>query len=259
MFPLLGLFVFAFGTIIGSFLNAVLWRLRTGEGVVYGRSYCPCCRHTLAARDLVPVLSYLLLRGKCRYCRKGIHPSYLAVEIVMGTLFVAFAAPLLPLAAINGASLAKLLLEWYFASILVLIFVYDLRYMLIPRSATMWASVIAGIGGLFLGARPIPLAVGFLVGGGVFWLQYVVSKGKWIGGGDISLGALMGLMLGWPRILVALFLAYVSGAFVGVILLLAKKRSWQSQVPFGTFLTAATVVTLLWGDKILAWYLGLTI
>lgn len=259
MLPILGIFVFVFGTIIGSFLNAVLWRLRTGEGFVFGRSYCPCCRHPLAARDLVPVLSYLMLRGKCRYCRKGIHPSYLAVELTMGSLFLAFAAPALSADAITGTVLARLLLEWYFVSILVLVFVYDLRYMLIPRSVTFWASVAAGIGGVLLGANPISLAVGFLVGGGVFWLQYVLSKGKWIGGGDIHLGALMGLMLGWPKILVALFVAYVSGAAVGSALLLAKKTSWQSQVPFGTFLAAATVVALLWGDRILAWYLGLTI
>ncbi len=259
MTPIVSVFVFGFGTIIGSFLNAVLWRLRTGEGFVYGRSYCPCCRHPLAARDLVPVLSYLFLRGKCRYCRKGIHPSYLAVELVMGSLFVAFAAPLLSSGAIGGMALARLLLQWYFAAILVLIFVYDLRYMLIPRSVTMWASAIAFIGGSLLGANPVALAVGFLVGGGVFWLQYVVSKGKWIGGGDIQLGALMGLMLGWPKILVALFLAYVSGAVVGSLLLAAKKTSWQSQVPFGTFLSAATLIALLWGDRMLVWYLGLTI
>ncbi|HTK04307.1 MAG TPA: prepilin peptidase [Candidatus Eisenbacteria bacterium] len=259
MTPLVAIFVFGFGTVIGSFLNAVLWRIRTGEGFVYGRSYCPCCRHTLAAKDLIPVFSYLLLRGRCRYCSKGIHPSYLAVELAMGALFVAFAMPVVSAGLIDGKSLASMLLHWYFAAVLMLIFVYDLRYMLIPRSVTVWAMAVAAAGGLLLGARPLTLAVGFAVGGGVFWLQYAISKGKWIGGGDIQLGALMGLMLGWPLILVALFIAYVSGALFGGVLLASKKTSWQSQIPFGTFLTAATVVTLLWGQPILTWYLGLTI
>lgn len=256
---IVAIFVFGFGTVIGSFLNAVLWRLRTGEGFVYGRSYCPCCRHQLAAKDLVPVLSFLMLRGKCRYCRNGIHPSYLAVELTMGALFVAFAAQPLSAGFIDGQALARLLLQWYFAAVLVLVFVYDLRYMLIPRSVTTWASVAAFIAGSALGMSPLSLAIGFLVGGGVFYLQYVASKGRWIGGGDIHLGALMGLMLGWPLILVALFIAYVGGAAVGTALLVRKKTSWKSQIPFGTFLAAATVVTLLWGELLLDWYLGLVI
>lgn len=259
MTPLVAIFVFAFGTIIGSFLNAVLWRLRTGEGFVYGRSYCPCCRHMLAPKDLIPVLSYVLLRGKCRYCAKGIHPSYLAVELTMGSLFLAFAWPVVSAGLLDGRSLAGMLLSWYFAAVLVLIFVYDLRYMIIPREVTTWAMVAAAAGGLLLGVPWPSLAIGFAVGGGFFWLQHAVSKGKWIGGGDIHLGALMGLMLGWPRILVALFLAYVSGAAIGAALLASKKTSWKSQIPFGTFLAAATIVALLWGDPILAWYLRLTI
>ncbi|HTM68424.1 MAG TPA: prepilin peptidase [Candidatus Binatia bacterium] len=259
MTPLVAIFVFGFGTIIGSFLNAVLWRLRTGEGFVYGRSYCPCCRHMLSARDLVPVLSYVLLRGRCRYCAKGIHPSYLAVELAMGTLFLAFAWPVIAAGLLDGKSLAGLLLSWYFAAVLVLIFVYDLRYMLIPTQVTGWAMGIAAVGGLLLGVPWQSMALGLAIGGGFFWLQHAISKGKWIGGGDIHLGALMGIMLGWPRILVALFLGYVSGAIVGAALLARKKSSWKSQIPFGTFLAAASIVSLLWGDRILAWYLSLTI
>src|SRR5688572_14475775 len=201
MTPLVFIFVFGFGTIIGSFLNAVLWRLRTGEGIARGRSYCPCCHHTLSAKDLIPVLSYLLLRGRCRYCSKGIHPSYLAVELAMGVLYVAFAMPVVSAGLIDGKSLSALLLHWYFASVLMIIFVFDLRYMLIPRSVTVWAMAVAAAGGLLLGMSPIAMAVGFVVGGGIFWLQYVISKGGWIGGGDIQLGALLARMLGWPSIM----------------------------------------------------------
>lgn len=250
---------FVFGTVIGSFLNAVLWRIRTGEGFVRGRSYCPCCRHQLAPQDLVPVMSYVLLRGKCRYCKAGIHPSYLLVELSTGTLFALFAARALGSGYVDGLGLATLLLQWYFVAVLTIIFVYDLKYMLIPRSVTAWASVVAALAGLMLGQRPTALAAGFLVGAGVFYLQYVLSKGKWIGGGDIHLGGLMGLMLAWPLVLVALFIAYVSGAAVGIVLLAQKRTSWKGQIPFGTFLSAATVVTLLWGEQLLAWYLGLAL
>lgn len=259
MTPIAAIAAFLFGTVIGSFLNAVLWRLRTGEGFVRGRSYCPCCRHQLAPQDLIPVMSYLLLRGKCRYCKAGIHPSYLAVELSTGALFALFAAQAFGGGPLDGAALAGLLLRWYFVAVLTIVFVYDLKYMLIPRSVTAWASVVAALAGVALGQRPAMLALGFIVGAGVFYLQYVLSKGRWIGGGDIHLGGLMGLMLSWPLVLVALFIAYVSGAAVGVAMLASKRTSWKGQIPFGTFLSAATVITLLWGDKMLSWYLGLAI
>lgn len=259
MTPLAAIAAFLFGTVIGSFLNAVLWRLRTGEGFVRGRSYCPCCRHQLAPQDLIPVMSYLLLRGKCRYCKAGIHPSYLLIELSTGTLFALFAAQAFAGGPLDGTGLAWLLLRWYFVAVLTIVFVYDLKYMLIPRNVTAWASVVATLAGIALGQRPFALAAGFLVGAGIFYLQYVASKGRWIGGGDIHLGGLMGLMLSWPLVLVALFIAYVSGACVGGALLLSKRTSWKGQIPFGTFLSAATVVTLLWGDKILAWYLRLAL
>jgi leader peptidase (prepilin peptidase)/N-methyltransferase len=257
MMWLLGVFVFIFGTIIGSFLNAVLWRLRTRESIVIGRSHCTTCEHVLAPGDLVPVLSFLLLRGKCRYCKAGIHPSYILVELAVGALFLLFASRAFANGPLDGIGMSRLLLQWYFAAALTLVFVYDLRYMLIPRALTLPATVVAALAGLALGMSPVGMALGMIVGGGIFWLQYVVSKGRWIGGGDISLGVLMGAMLGWPLTLVALFLAYVGGALICSVMLLSRRSVWNSQIPFGTFLSVATLATLLWGAQMLAWYLHL--
>ena len=248
--------IFVFGTVIGSFLNAVIWRLRTGESVVIGRSYCPSCGHTLSPWDLIPAISYLLLRGRCRYCRKSIGAHYLAVEVSTGLLFLALAYLDLAQGPIDQQSLVRLLVHWYFAAILTIIFVYDLRYMMILPKVAVPATIIALGANLALGQSPLLLVASALGAAGFFWFQLVVSRGKWIGGGDIYLGALMGAMLGFPGTLVALFLAYVSGAVVGSLLILARRKTWKSEVPFGTFLAAATAVTLLVGERLVNWYLG---
>jgi prepilin signal peptidase PulO-like enzyme (type II secretory pathway) len=259
MHSILAGFIFFFGTIVGSFLNAVLWRLRTGESFVLGRSYCIVCRHELAAKDLLPILSYLLLGGKCRYCRGRISPSYLLIELATGALFLLAAMRVLPegAAAIGAFDLSRLLLAWYVIAILIIVFVFDLRYMLILRSVTLPATVLAGVANVVLGMGTHDMLFGAIVGAGIFYIQYAASKGRWIGGGDIYLGLFMGAALGWPRILAALFLAYVVGAAVGATLMLFKRASWKTQIPFGTFLAAAAIASLLYGESMLSWYVGL--
>ncbi len=257
MSTLLGFFIFGFGAIVGSFLNVVLWRLRTGESIVVGRSHCPSCRHVLAAVDLVPIASWLALRGRCRYCRTPIDSSYLAVELATGALFALAAWRVLPAASFDGRTLASLLLDWFVLGTLIVVFVYDLRYMLIPRRLTLPAAAIAFAANAALGRSATGLLAGIAIGAGFFWLQYAISRGRWIGGGDIGLGALIGAALGAQGTLLTLFLAYVVGAIVGVALLASRAKSWRSEVPFGTFLSAAAAVALLFGDPIVDWYLHL--
>jgi prepilin signal peptidase PulO-like enzyme (type II secretory pathway) len=129
--------------------------------------------------------------------------------------------------------------------------------MLILRKVTLPATVVAVAANLALGVPLVSLAIGMLIGWGFFMAQILLSKGKWVGGGDAWLGLLMGAILGWPMVVVALFLAYISGALVGSVLLLLRRARMQSQLPFGTFLSAATIVALLVGDRILNWYLTL--
>lgn len=259
--PLVGqAFIFGFGAVIGSFLNAVLWRLRTRESFIFGRSYCPQCRHELAAPDLVPIISYLLLGARCRYCRKPIHPSYILIEASTGTLFLLTAINLIGITgSLDGRLLSRLLLDWYLIAVFVLIFVYDLRYMLILPSVALPAAAVAMVGNVVLGFSPGSLVLGVAITAGFFYLQLVLSRGRWIGGGDVYLGVLMGAALGWSSSLLALFLAYVSGALIGLILIASKRLNLKSQVPFGTFLSAGAVISLLYGDRILSWYLGLSL
>lgn len=261
MTPLALGFIFVFGTVVGSFLNAVIWRLRTQESFLSGRSYCPHCRHTLRPWDLVPVFSYIGLGGKCRYCRKSISIQYALVELFVGLCFTLAAVQIWgetgPI--IGGTALATMLRNWYFIAILTVVFVYDLQYMSILRKVTFPATVLAFAANVALGYGLPSLLLGMFVGWGFFWLQYRVSKGTWVGGGDMQLGLLMGAMLGLKGVLVALLLSYIGGASFGLVLIAMKRATRKTRVPFGTFLSLATIVVLLYGDRLLDWYLSLAV
>lgn len=242
--------VILLGLVVGSFLNAVIYRLHVGVSFMHGRSYCPFCKHDLGFLDLIPLFSFLFLKGKCRYCHKHISWQYPSVEL--------------------GTMIAFLLIFWQFgltpelfvyllySIFLILIFVYDLRYYLILDRVSLPAIGLALILSFFvLEVEIISLFIAGALGGGFFLLQFIVSKGKWIGGGDIRLGLLMGFMLGYPEVLIALFIAYVIGSLFGVTLILSGKKKWSSQVPFGTFLSLATFVSFFIGEYLVNYYLDL--
>lgn len=259
MEPIHQIFIFIFGTVIGSFLNAVVWRLHARESFLSGRSYCPHCNHPLSALDLLPILSFLLLRGRCRHCSVRINHSYLFVELIVGLLFLLSALELMPTgsSAIGLAVLAKLLLYWYAIAVLTVVFVFDLKYMLILRKVTFPAAVLVFLANWALGMEVWRLLVGIAACAGFFYLQRLLSNGRWIGGGDVQLGIFMGALLGFPQVLVAMFIAYLSGSLIGIVLLSAKRKGWKSELPFGTFLAASTVLVMLYGEQILQWYFGL--
>ncbi|MBI4599681.1 prepilin peptidase [Candidatus Uhrbacteria bacterium] len=254
--------IFILGTIIGSFLNAVIWRIHASQSVVRGRSKCVRCTHELSPGDLIPIVSFVLLGGRCRYCKKAISWQYPLVEFGMGILFVLSYAHFF--GSVSGGIVQALLLGsdmgaiaalvrvLVFFAVLTVLFVYDARWGLVPDSVTLPAIPIALLINLFVFSSPwVSLLVAGLVGGGFFTLQYVVSKGVWIGGGDIRLGALMGVMLGFPEILYALFIAYSVGACVAIVLLSLKKKGMKSEMPFGPFLCGATAIMLLYGEQII--------
>lgn len=246
---------FISGLAVGSFINAAEYRMARGvrigrSGGEFERSACPECQEILQARDLVPVLSYIALRGRCRYCGKRISAQYPVVEILTAAVF-GFAAYYYGI-GIEAAYVAV------FGAIFIFLFVFDLKHQLIPDQVTLPAIVLALAGGFF-GMDPLGMLVGGLVGGGFFGLQYLISRGKWIGGGDIRLGLLMGLFLGWQKLLVALFLAYVVGASVGLVLIATKRMTSASKIAFGTFLSASAFVTYVYGDAIIDWYLSLLV
>ena len=143
------------------------------------------------------------------------------------------------------------------SAFLIIVFIYDLKYYLILDVVVIPAAILAFIFNMLLGVNPLSMLLAAVVGGGFFLIQYVVSKGKWIGGGDIRLGFLMGIILGWPQILTALFIAYVLGSLISVGLLLFSKKHMSDKVPFGTFLAIATFLTMLYGQQLVHWYMNL--
>jgi len=252
------LLIFIFGASIGSFLNVIVCRLHSGEKIIWPRSHCPACRQVLNFFDLFPLISFLFLKARCRYCRKKISWQYPLVELGVGLLFVA--AWLVE--ASGGGQTPGLIWflvsrDWLFISFLTIIFVYDWNWSLILDIITIPAMVVVLLVNLLLGVSWLSLLIGALVGFGFFGLQYLISHGKWIGEGDLRLGALLGLMLGWQNIIVALFFAYIIGAVVAVILLLTKLKKKDSLVPFGTFLSIGGIIALFWGERIINWYLQL--
>lgn len=258
---LIYLLIFIFGSIIGSFLNVVICRLPEKRSIIRGRSSCPHCKETIKAYDLIPIISFLFLRGKCRKCKVNISWQYPVVELVTGLLFLLVGIYYNAAGNLNNAFMCR---DLVFTAALVVIFVTDLRYFLIYDAVTVPMMFFAVIMNLVLTSTPENfvivlsyLALAGLVGGGFFYLQYYFSRGAWVGVGDICLGMLMGFMLGWPNVLVALLIAYISGAVISVFLLLVRKKTMKSQVQFGAFLTAATFIVLLYGEKIINWYMSL--
>lgn len=241
-------------------MTAVLWRLRSGESWVRGRSKCPKCKKILGPLELVPLFSWLAQRGRCRGCKATIAWSYPAIELVTALLFVfGYAVRIGQWGAGQVApafALLTLTRDWYAIATLVVVFVFDLTEGLILDRVTLPAIAILSVLSLVLGMPPLTLAIGIAVGAGFFWAQYAISGGRWIGGGDIRLGAVLGALLGWKLLLVALFLAYVSGAAVGLALVAGGRKEWGSRIPFGTFLSVGAIVALFFGEAIVRAYVG---
>lgn len=249
--------LFFIGLAVGSFLNTVCWRLHTGQNLLVSRSHCPGCKKVLAWYDLIPLLSFSLTYGRCRYCGKKISWQYPLVELSTGVLFVlvgwwifegVLVQPLIDYFII-------LLFYYFIVSVLIVIFVYDLKHFIIPDKVIYPAIIIAFgyqlIKGLWLNSL-----IAALLAAGLFLALVLVSYGKWMGLGDVKLACFMGLVLGWPNILAAIIIAFVLGGIVGIILIFAKKKILKSEIPFGPFLSAATLISIFWGEKLINWYLN---
>ncbi|OGY84438.1 MAG: hypothetical protein A3F54_00675 [Candidatus Kerfeldbacteria bacterium RIFCSPHIGHO2_12_FULL_48_17] len=238
---------FVFGACVGSFLNVVALRLPQKKSFTSGRSHCPHCHKTLNWYELIPVLSFIIQGGKCRTCKKQFSWQYPAVEIATGIIFFLCWRNL-------SDSAVVLTLSLVLAALLIIIFLIDLRKFLILDAVTLPAGAVALLFSIAMGRSWLEILTGGLVGAGFFLIQFVLSRGKWIGGGDIRLGAVMGLALGWQGLLIALFIAYICGSIIGIFLLATKKMTRKDQLPFGTFLSAATAVMMIYGASITQWF-----
>ena len=255
---MMALFIFFLGMSVGSFLNVVMLRTYKGQSWL-GRSQCAVCKHVLSARDLIPLFSFFLLKRQCRFCQTPISWQYPLVECFTGFLFLLFF-----LKYTQGWFLSPMQIAFWgtfflrdliFILFLIVLFVYDLKYFFILDRFTIPGIVIALSFNVFLGFSFFSLLSGLVVLSGFFLLQFLFSKGTWVGGGDIRMGALMGSMLGLEQSLVALFLSYLIGALFGIALLLTKKATRKTQIPFGTFLAIGTFLVLFFGHQVIKWYL----
>ncbi len=272
---------FLLGLAVGSFLNSVIFRLETGEGLAFSggkavRSYCRNCGRVLRWFELIPVASFLGLKGRCRTCRTKLSWQYPAVEILAGFLFAATfwlvasggkaSIPIFnsQFSIFNAATLGIVLFYWYVVAVLIVIAVYDLRHYLIPDvviwPALLLAMVYNGVSDLAAiaeGSGKVLAAAEFSrtisgLGSGIgaaafFWAIVAISRGRWLGLGDVKLVAFMGLVLGWPRILPALVAAFWVGAIAGAVLLLTRRKHLKSPIPFGPSLAFGTIAVMLFG------------
>jgi leader peptidase (prepilin peptidase)/N-methyltransferase len=252
--------IFIFGLIIGSFLNCVIWRLYKEESFIVGKSYCPHCRHSLEFLDLFPVLSYLFLGGKCRYCKGKISFQYPLVEIITAIIF-SFTYFFL------GSVISLQLIFWLIImAFLIVIFIFDLKYFIIPDEViypAIFLSIIWLIYSFFIGtigSFEIVLTIITSLGASLFFfLIWYFSKGMAMGFGDVKLALLIGLLLGFPNAIVGLFLGFLLGAIIGLIMVFLKKRGMGSEVPFAPFLIAGLIISFFFGSNIVNWYLSLMI
>jgi len=254
------------GLIVGSFLNVVVYRLRVAETFVADRSHCPHCKTTIAWYDNIPVISFILLKFRCRKCKEKISWQYPIVEIFTG---LSFAFIGLQYFSLDVSSWATVVYYLGIVSALIVILVYDALYMEIP-GLVLWPAIafvlvfnlIFDWGKIDFGNNVFNLAtysgiVGAFVAFAFFFAMVAVSKEKWMGMGDAYLVILLGLILGWPNILLALMLAFSLGAFFGIVLTIAKQKKLSSQLPFAPFLVAGTMIAMFWYEPIVGWYLGL--
>lgn len=256
---LYGLFFFGFGTIIGSFINVSINRIKSGDwrGLLWGRSACPHCSHQLSWRDLLPVIGFWLLKGRCRHCQTRISWRYLGGELLTGVTF-AFAFLSFPQAFDDFNNFSFFLFTLFFLGILIFTALYDFFYFEIADQVMLPAIVIAF---LFL---LHPLSPGFksgLVGATLifvfFYLQILISRGRWLGGGDLRVGVLMGLTLGTQNGIIALIVGYLIGSAISLVLMACTKLKLRSEIPFAPFLCSGSFIAFYYGETIARWYLNL--
>lgn len=252
--------VFLFGLFIGSFLNVLIDRVPKEESVVLGRSYCDSCKKKLRWFDLIPVLSFIFLGGKCRYCHSPLSSYYPLVEIITGFMFVLvfiFLSNGIKNYELRIMNVIDLIYYCFIISSLIVVFFTDLKYGIIPDKI-LYPAILISLVYIILNTKYLILshllsAVGAFL---FFLLLYLITRGKGMGFGDIKLSFLMGFILGLPAIIFALYIAFLTGAIVGVILVLWGKKKLKGAIPFGPFLVLGTILSIFLEEtliKLLHW------
>ena len=241
----LNLFAFVFGAVVGSFLNVCIFRLPAEASIVKPRSQCPYCHHPIRNRDNIPVISFIVLRGKCRDCGGKISWRYPLVELITAVLAL--------LLFLKFGLTLNFLIFFIFTAVLIVITFIDLDHQIIPDILTLPGIPIFCLAAIFLLKIPwLEALLGLLIGGGIFFtiafVYELISKREGMGGGDIKLLAMIGGFFGWKSLIFVLLFSSFSGAIIGITAMLIKKQDMKYAVPFGPFLAAAAVAYLFWGD-----------
>ncbi len=259
------LFLFVLGAVFGSFLSVVILRSMRGESWLGGSSKCDECGEPIHWYDNIPLLSFLLLRGRCRKCAKPIHPVHFVVELLTGVLFVWWYSGffLFFQLAEQPFQIIQPLFWLLVAVVLLVIFFTDLLYMIIPDQAVALLLVLVvgyRLALVMAGIMQVGDLVNTVLATGVataaFLLLFFATKQRGFGFGDVKLILPLGLLLGWPNTLVAVFLSFIFGALAGIALLLAGKRKLKQPIPFGPFLIISGFISLIWGEALFRWYLS---
>jgi leader peptidase (prepilin peptidase)/N-methyltransferase len=245
---------FVFGACIGSFLNVCIYRIPEGKSIVYPPSACPKCGCAVRFYDNIPILSYILLRGRCRRCRVRISLRYPMVELITGIAALAIFLR-------YGLTWTTAVYFLFVAVLLVITFI-DIDYQIIPDRLSL-----TGIPLFFLLGFLVPFVtwqdalIGILIGGGILYvvaLGYQLLTGRdGMGGGDIKLLAMIGALVGWQGVLFTIFFSSLSGTLIGLALILPAGRSMKSRLPFGPFLAAGAIAYILFGSDVIHWYWGI--
>lgn len=241
------------GLAIGSFLNVCIHRVPVRTSVVTPGSRCPSCGYALRWTDNIPVVSYAMLGGRCRECRTAISIRYPIVELItMGVFLLHYAV-----IGLDPLLVPRLV----FACAMIVLFAIDLEHQLLPNAITLPGIAIGFIASLAFPPGPVSSALGILLGGGSLWLigeaYYRFAGQEGMGGGDVKMLAMIGAFLGWKLVLVTLMLSSILGAVAGLVVVAVKRGGLKYALPYGTFLALGALAASLYGEQIVAWYVGL--
>jgi leader peptidase (prepilin peptidase)/N-methyltransferase len=248
---MLEVLVFILGTCIGSFLNVCIYRIPRGQSIAFPGSKCPSCETKLGVFDLIPLLSFLLLKAKCRHCSAPLSYRYFLVELLTGIIFVSL--------YLRFGFFWQTVVYWILTSILIAASFIDYEFHIIPNGlvlsgfAVVLATKIAGYNiPLMDGVYGLAVGAGFL--GIVALASLLILKKEGMGGGDIKLMAMVGLFIGWRATILALMLAVLSAALVSLLLMVFKLLKREDHIPFGPFLAIGSIVAILYGNEVINWY-----
>ncbi len=240
--------LFILGLSVGSFLNVVIDRLPVGDSVICGRSHCDKCQKILTWYDLIPLLSFVLLLGKCRYCKYPLSYQYPLVELITGISF-ALVASNFTFDILFLKDTVRSIYIFIFISCMIAIFFTDLKYRVIPDEVLIFLG-ISTLLYIFIFERNqiLPDILSAIIAAGFFLLLVLVTRGRGMGIGDVKYAFMMGFILGIPKIIIGLYLAFLTGGFISIILILVGRKKMKSTIAFGPFLVLGTVATFFWGD-----------